>query len=93
MTRSARALRRRGRPEMRRGSDGVTLAERIRAVVRAGQPFAYCIPCLAVVLMAPEKLVRDSAQRAVVRDGLRVERRVCYQCGRTDDALTIKPLD
>ena len=75
---------------MRGGSGGATLTERISAVVKAGQPYAYCLPCLAVVLMAPEKLVRDSAQRAVIEDGLRVERRMCRQCGEIDDALSVK---
>jgi hypothetical protein len=91
--RSARALRRRGRPEMQGGSGGATLVERIGALVRARQPFAYCIPCLAVVLRTPEKLVRDSAQVAIVQDGIRVERRTCRQCGRADDALSVKPVD
>jgi hypothetical protein len=78
--------------EIRGGSDGATLAERISAVVRAGHPGAYCVPCLAGVLMEPEKLVRDSAQLAIVQDGLRVERRTCHQCGRADYALTVEPL-
>ena len=74
LQRSARALRRRGRPEMWGGSDGATLAERIGTLVRARQPYVYCVPCLAVVLRAPERLVRDSAQLPIVHDGLRVER-------------------
>jgi hypothetical protein len=69
-----------------------TLAERLSALVRVRQPYAYCIPCLAVVLRASEKLVRDSAQFAIVQDGLRIEQRTCRECGRTDDALTVTPL-
>ena len=76
--------------EIRRGSDGVTLAERISALVKIRQPYAYCIPCLAGVLRAPEKLVRDSAQFALVRDGLRIEQRTCRECNCTDDALTLQ---
>jgi hypothetical protein len=41
--------------------------------------------------MEPEKLVRDAALIAVVREGLRVERRVCHQCGDADDALIVRP--
>ena len=74
--------------EVRRGSDAATLVERTRGLVRAGHPDAYCIPCLAGVLMAPEKLVRDAALLAVLHDGLRVERRMCHQCGHADDALS-----
>ena len=44
------------------GDDGATLGERVDALVRARQPFANCIPCLAGVLRASAKLVRDSAQ-------------------------------
>ena len=77
LQRSARALRRRGWPEIRGGSGGATLAERVGVLVRARQPFAYCIPCLAVVLRAPEKRLRDSAQFAIVQDGLRIERWTC----------------
>ena len=79
--------------EIRGGSDGATLAERMSALVRIRQPYAYCIPCLAVVLRASEKLVRDAAQFAIVRDGLRIEQRTCRQCGRSDDAVTLKPLE
>jgi hypothetical protein len=63
------------------------------AVVRTGHPDAYCIPCLAGVLMDPERLVRDAAQLAMVKGGFCVERRTCSQCGRDDDALTVKLLD
>ena len=78
--------------EIRGGSGGATLAERISALVRVREPYAYCIPSLAGVLRSPEKLVRDSAQRVVVRHGLGVEQRVCHDCGRTDDALFVKAL-
>jgi hypothetical protein len=47
----------------------------------------------AGVLLEPERLVRDAAQRAVLQDGLGVERRVCHQGGRDDDALSVKALD
>ena len=91
LQRSARALRRRGRPEIQGGSHSAALAERIGALVRARRPFVYCVRCLAVVLRAPERLVRDSAQLAIVQDGLRVDRGTCRQCGRADDTLTVKP--
>jgi hypothetical protein len=70
-----------------------TLAERIGAVVSAGHPDAYCLRCLAGLLMEPEKPVRDAAQLAMVQGDLCVEQRRCCQCGRVADALTVKPLD
>ena len=93
LRRSSLALRRRGRPEVRGGSDGATLTERITVVVSAGHPDAYCLRCLAGVLMEPEKPVRDAAQLAMVQGDLCVERRTCCQCGLAADALIIKPLD
>jgi hypothetical protein len=33
---------------------------------------------------------RSGAQIAVIRDGLRVLRRVCYRCAKVDDVLVTK---
>ena len=73
-------------------SDGVALAQKISALVKATAAYTYCLSCLARVFIGPERRVRDSAQRAVVQDGLRVVRPVCYRCGGTGDGLTVKPL-
>jgi hypothetical protein len=37
-----------------------------------------------------ETEVRGAAQIAVIRDGLRVVRRVCYRCAKVDDVLVTK---
>jgi hypothetical protein len=78
-------------PETRQVSGDAALVERIDAITKAHHPFAYCLSCLAKVLMRPERSVREAAQIAILRDHLRVERRTCYQCGRSEDAITVKP--
>jgi hypothetical protein len=40
----------------------------------------------------PEAEIRGAAQVAMIRDGLRVVRRVCYRCARTDDMLVTKDI-
>jgi hypothetical protein len=53
-------------------------------------PDALCLACLAAAETVTELKVRSAAQIAVIRDGLRVLRRVCYRCGRVDDMLVTK---
>ena len=82
-------LRRGGRREIRGGSDKAAVAVQVSAVVKSGHPFAYCFPCLARVMMWPEKRIRETAQLLVVLQGFHVRRRTCYQCERTDDMIVV----
>ena len=67
----------------------VSLADRVGAVVKSGHPFAYCFPCLAQVMMLPEKRIRDAAQILVGLRDFHVRGRVCYRCERTDDTIVM----
>ena len=82
-------LRRGGRSEVREDSDKTAVAEQVSAVIKSGHPFAYCFPCLARVMMWPEKRIRETAQLLVVLKGFHVRRRTCYQCERTDDMIVM----
>jgi hypothetical protein len=66
------------------------LAGRLTSVVVEAHPYAVCFSCLAIAEGVPEAEVRGAAQIAVIRDGLRVVRRVCYRCARVDDVLVPK---
>jgi hypothetical protein len=70
-------------------SDGVALAKKISALVKATAPYAYCLSCLADAMMAPERKIRDAAQFAVIQDGFCIRLRVCHRCGRTEDTITV----
>jgi hypothetical protein len=85
--RSARALRRRGRPEIRGGSGEARLTHQIIAVVKSGLPF--CFPCLANVMMWPEKTIREAAQIVLRLRDFHVRRGVCHRCERTDDMIVL----
>ena len=50
-------------------------------------PYGYCFPCLAAEHGVPEFDVREIAQVAVLREGFRVLRRICYRCDRADEML------
>jgi hypothetical protein len=65
--------------------------ERVAHTVLANFPYAYCFRCLAVRLPLSEKEVREAAQVLIVRDGFRLDRRVCYGCGRTETLLLRVP--
>ena len=65
----------------------VEAARRITRAVLDQHPYALCFSCLATDEAISEFEVRQAAQIAVVRDGLRVMRRVCYRCNHTDDTL------
>lgn len=68
------------------------LAGRLTSVVVQTHPYAVCFSCLAIAEGVPEAEVRGAAQVAVIRDGLRVVRRVCYRCARVDDVLVRKDI-
>ena len=63
------------------------LIARVTAVVVAHQPQATCFDCLAKLEGLPEADVRNAAQVAVVRNGLRVVFSSCQRCGRIDNGL------
>jgi hypothetical protein len=62
-------------------------AEKITRGVLDHHPYTLCFPCLAVEHSVPEWDVRQIAQVAVLREGFRVERRICYRCNIADDML------
>jgi hypothetical protein len=62
-------------------------AERITRAVVEHRPYGYCFPCLAAAHGVPEFDVREIAQVAVLREGFRVLRRICYRCNRADEML------
>jgi hypothetical protein len=66
------------------------LAGRLTSVVEQAHPHAVCFSCLAMAEGVPEAEIRGAAQIAVIRDGLRVIRRVCYRCARVEDVLIPK---
>jgi hypothetical protein len=66
------------------------LARRLTSVVVQARPYAVCFSCLAMVEGVPEAEIRGAGQIAVVRNGLRVVRRVCYRCAQVDDVLVPK---
>jgi hypothetical protein len=66
------------------------LAGRLTSVVLQAHPYNVCFSCLSIAEGVPKAEVRGAAQVAVIRDGLRVVRRVCYRCGRTDDVLVTR---
>jgi hypothetical protein len=68
------------------------LAGRLTSVVVQTHPYAVCFSCLAMDEAVSEAEVRGAAQVAVIRDGLRVVRRACYRCARTDDVLVTKDI-
>ena len=55
-----------------------------RAVVEH-HPYTLCFSCLAAEHRIPEFEVREIAQVAVLREGFRVARRICYRCNIADD--------
>lgn len=65
-------------------------AARLTSVVVRSHPYALCFACLAMDQAVAETEVRGAAQIAVIRDGLRVVRRVCYRCAKVDDVLVTK---
>jgi hypothetical protein len=63
------------------------LAGRLNVVVLRVHPDALCFACLATAAAVTEAEVREAAQIAVIRDGLRVIHRECYRCARVGDVL------
>jgi hypothetical protein len=63
------------------------LAGRLTAVVVSNKPHPMCFACLATLEGLTEAAVRDAAQVAVIRDGLRVIFSSCQRCGRIDNGL------
>jgi hypothetical protein len=68
------------------------LVDRLTNAVVQSYPYALCFACLAMDELVSEPEVRDAAQVAVIRDGLRVVRRVCYRCAKVDDMLVRQDL-
>jgi hypothetical protein len=62
-------------------------SERITRAVVEHHPYGYCFPCLAAEHGVPEFEVREIAQVAVLREGFRVARHICYRCNIADDML------
>jgi hypothetical protein len=65
----------------------VTTAEQVARAVLQNSPYVRCFECLSRQVGLLDRVVREAAQVMIVRDDFHVERRVCYTCGRTDDAL------
>jgi hypothetical protein len=63
------------------------LAGRITAVVVGNQPHPTCFGCLAIQEGLDEPEVRNAAQVALIRDGLRVVNSTCHRCGQIADGL------
>lgn len=81
-------VRRRPRPSVWIGQARLTpLAERIARTVYQNSPRLYCFTCLAAQLGLSEHDLRAAALMLVARAGLRLIRRACSACRRTDEAL------
>ena len=65
------------------------LAQRIAAAVHY-QPRGICFACLALASRLREHEVRAAALVLIMRSGLRLVRRTCSSCWRTDDLLAVK---
>jgi hypothetical protein len=63
------------------------LAERITSAVQHAHPFNLCFGCLAFDEGVTEAEIRDAAQVALIRDGLRLVQRACYRCGHLAEVL------
>jgi hypothetical protein len=63
------------------------LAGRLTAVVVGNKPHPICFACLASREGVSEAAVRDAAQVALIRNGLRVLKGTCYRCGRVAEGL------
>jgi hypothetical protein len=65
----------------------VTTAEQVARAVLQNSPYVRCFECLSRQVGLQDRAVREAAQVMIIRDDFHVARRVCYACGRTDDAL------
>jgi len=63
------------------------LAQRIATAVHQNSPCLLCFTCLAAQQGLKEHDVRAVALVLVTRAGLRLVRRVCSSCRRTDEVL------
>jgi hypothetical protein len=65
----------------------VTTAEQVARAVLQNSPYVRCFECLSRQVGLLDRVVREAAQVMIVRDDFHVAPRVCYACGRNDDAL------
>jgi hypothetical protein len=68
-------------------SSRVEATERITRAVIEHHPYALCFACLAAEHGIAEFDIREIAQVAVLREGFRVVRRVCYRCNTAYEML------
>jgi hypothetical protein len=64
----------------------------IVSVIDRHEPLAFCFPCLAALVSASEKAVREATHPLVATDDWRLSARMCARCGMEGDFLERRPV-
>ena len=59
--------------------------------IRAQQPYAFCLICIAEKLHLSEKVVRETLQVVGLQSGFGFNRRLCYACTQVVWLIEVAP--